>query len=139
MPEEKRTPYSIARAIAKHSAARYLVIGGSSFVIDFGLVYLLHDVANLPLWIATVVGFLTSFVFNYFAQKTFSFGSRQPHGVTLLKYAALVAFNAGLTVLIVSGFDSTQLGWEAGKVIATIVTTGENYFVYRYWIFRKTG
>jgi len=129
----------MSRALAAHSATRYLIVGGVSFVIDFGLIFLLHTVAGAPLWLATVAGFLLSFVFNYVAQRTFSFGSRQPHGVTLLKYAALVLFNTGLTVLIVSGFDKTAVGWEAGKVIATIVTTGENYFVYRYWVFRRSG
>lgn len=125
------------RAIANHSAARYVVIGGASFLVDFILLALFFQVFGWPLWIATGIAFLTSFVFNYFLQRVFSFGSQASHATTLSKYIALLAFNTMATIGIVWLVDLTGWGWGAGKVTATVVTTGWNYFVYRYWVFAQ--
>lgn len=124
-------------SVTGHSAFRYLIIGGASFLIDFGLLALLHHALGWPLWIATGTAFLTSFVFNYTLQRSFSFGSTGTHLSTLLKYLTLLAFNTVATIAIVWLVDLGGLGWGVGKVAATIMTTGWNYFVFKYWVFRS--
>ena len=123
------------RTVADHSGFRYLVVGGSAFAIDFGLLALLFQVANWPLWLATGTAFLTSFVFSYFMQRAFSFSSESPHASTLVKYLALLAFNTLATIGIVALVDLTGWGWGAGKIAAAVITTAWNYFAYRYWVF----
>ncbi|TFD32752.1 GtrA family protein [Cryobacterium sp. TMT1-62] len=118
-----------------HSAMRYLVIGGASFLIDFGLLALFFQAFAWPLWLATGAAFLISFVFNYLLQRAFSFSSQATHATALSKYLFLLAFNTAATIGIVWLIDMTGWGWGAGKVVATIITTGWNYFVYRYWVF----
>lgn len=117
------------------SVVRYLIAGGLSFLVDFGLLALLHTVFDWPVWLATGVAFLVSFAFTYTIQRMFSFMSRAPHGRALVRYTILVAFNTLATVGIVSLVDASVLGWAGGKVIATIVTTVWNYFAYKYWVF----
>jgi len=129
--------HSRIRAIANHSAARYLVIGGASFLVDFGLLALFFQGFGWPLWIATGTAFLASFVFNYYLQRVFSFGSQASHASALGKYITLLAFNTLATIGIVWLVDLTGWGWGAGKFTATVVTTGWNYFVYRYWVFAQ--
>lgn len=124
------------RTVVGHSAFRYLVAGGLSFLFDLGLLALFKNVFNWPLPVATATAFLASFVFTYTIQRVFSFESAAPHGAALLKYAALVAFNVLATVAIVALVDATLFGWVGGKVIATAATTVWNYFAYRYWVFR---
>lgn len=126
---------TFARRLASHTAVRYLVIGGSSFVLDFGLIFLFHNVIGWPVWLATGIAFLTTFVYNYSVQRAFAFTSRAAHGGALVKYTLLVAVNTAVTVLVVSLFNTTIVGWAGGKVIATIITTAGNYFAYRFWIF----
>ena len=126
---------ALSSGIYRNSAVRYLVIGGFSFVIDFGLLFLLHEVADWPIWLATAVAFLASFAFNYSLQKAFSFSSRAHHGRALAKYVALVVINTVATTAIVSLLDRFENGWEIGKILATILTTAWNYFAYRYWVF----
>lgn len=123
------------RSLVAHSGFRYLITGGVSFVIDFGLVYLFHVVFSWQVWLATAIAFLTSFVFNYTAQRIFSFSSRAPHGKALLKYGLLVGANTVVTVAIVTALSATVMGWAGGKVVATIATTIGNYFAYRHWVF----
>jgi len=123
------------RTLVNHSAFRYLVVGGASFVIDFGLLAVLFQVLHWPLWLATGTAFLTSFVFSYLMQRAFSFGSESPHASTLVKYLILLAFNTLATIGIVALVDLTGWGWGAGKISATVITTAWNYFAYRYWVF----
>ena len=139
LPSESDTSHrplsALTLALYNHTAIRYLIAGGLSFIVDFGLLTLLKVVFDWQLWAATIVAFLTSFVFNYLVQRMFSFGSKAPHGAALVKYAALVAFNTLATVGIVALVNETAAGWGAGKVVSTMVTTVWNYFAYRYWIF----
>ena len=122
-------------SVSRTSVLRYLLIGGSSFVLDFGLLFLLHEALSVPLWLATAVAFLASFAFNYLLQRAFSFTSNSAHGPALIKYTLLVLFNTVAISLIVSGFDFLGASWEVGKIIATALTTLWNYFFYRFWIF----
>ncbi len=127
-----------ASALSRHSAFRYLLIGGASFLLDIGLLALFHEVLSWHLWLATGSAFLLTFAFNYSLQRTFSFGSRAGHGRTLVKYLALLGFNTLATIGIVWVVDLTALGWATGKITATIVTTGWNYFILRYWVFASS-
>jgi putative flippase GtrA len=121
--------------LAGHSALRYLVVGGVAFLFDFGLLALLSQVIGWPLWLATSVAFLASFALTYTLQRVVTFGSRAPHGSSLAKYAALVAFNTVASVIIVELASYSMLGWAGGKVLATVATTIWNYFIYRYWVY----
>ena len=123
------------RRLSRSSLVRYVLVGGLSFIVDLGLVWLLHVAAGWPLWIATGCAFVSSFIVNYTLQRLFSFSSRAPHGGALARYSILVATNTVLTVAIVTLLDTTIVGWGWGKVIATILTTVGNYFAYRQWIF----
>lgn len=125
------------RAFISHSAVRYLFAGGLSFLVDFGILALLHEVFSWPVWLASGVSFLISFAFTYTIQRFFSFNSRAPHGRAILRYTVLVAFNTLATVAIVALVNYSPLSWAGGKVIATVVTTTWNYFAYRYWVFAE--
>ncbi len=134
MPQHSRIR-ALSSTLYRNTAARYLVIGGLSFVIDFGLLFLLHELADWPIWLATAIAFLASFAFNYSLQKAFSFSSSAHHGRALAKYVALVIINTVATTAIVSLLDRFENGWEIGKILATILTTAWNYFAYRHWVF----
>ena len=123
------------RRILGFSAVRYLLIGGASFLIDFGLLFVLYQVAGWQLWLATGTAFLVSFVFNYLLQRAFSFGSSAGHFGALARYLTLLAFNTFATIGVVSLVEHLGLGWEAGKVIAVALTTLWNFFAFKYWVF----
>lgn len=124
----------LAKQLYRNSALRYLFIGGLSFLIDFGILFLLHEIVGMVLWLATGAAFLASFVFNYSLQRAFSFSSRASHGRSLVKYIALVVFNTLATIGIVALLDHF-FAWQVGKVVATIITTVWNYLAYRYIVF----
>ncbi|WP_166790865.1 GtrA family protein [Cryobacterium mannosilyticum] len=128
----ERSPFG---RLIRHSASRYLFAGGLAFLVDVGILALLRNILEWPLWLATGVAFVVSFFFTYTIQRLFSFESTAAHGGALFRYAVLVGFNTVAVVIIVTAINPTPIGWLGGKVIATVMSTVWNYFAYRYWVF----
>ncbi|MEV7604682.1 GtrA family protein [Paenarthrobacter sp. NPDC089322] len=124
----------IAKLLAS-SLFRFLVVGGLSFLVDLGLLALCFQVFGWPLWLATGAGFWGSFFFNYFLQRHFAFGGGGTALGGVLRYSGLLAFNTVAVMGIVELFQFLGAGYVVGKVVATIVTMGWNYFIYKHWIF----
>lgn len=119
--------------------ARFIIVGGLSFVIDLGLLMLLHEVFQVDLLIATPAAFLTSLAFNYALQRIFTFRADNGKSVSFIKYCLLVAFNTVAVDLIVNFIDWLGAGYQVGKVIATVLTTAWNFLLYKHWIFKSGG
>lgn len=115
---------------------KFFLVGVASFIIDLGLLAILHEGFGVDLWVATPIAFLTSLVFNFFVQRTFTFQSETRAHVSFLKYGALVAFNVIATDVIVNVIAATGLSYAVGKVVATVATTGWNFLLYKHWIFK---
>lgn len=115
---------------------KFLIVGGLSFALDFGLLIALHEGLNVDLVVATTIAFLTSLVFNFVLQRTFTFRAVNSKSVSAAKYVALVIVNVVVTDLIVTGFDRMDWAYGIGKVVATVLTTAWNFLLYRHWIFR---
>lgn len=124
----------LAQKTFKNSAFRYLLVGGLSFLLDYGLLYLFHEIIGIRLWLATGISFSASFFFNFTLQKLFAFNSQNGTIGSLTKYILLVIFNAFATVAIVS-FLYSFITWQIAKILATIMTTVWNYLIYKYVIF----
>lgn len=139
--EERRRPLV---AFFRLSAVRYLIVGGLSFLVDFGLLVLLHEVFDWAVGVATAVAFLSSLVFNFAVQRKFSFESSHKTHVSIIRYALLVAANTVASVAVVELLTPTVLGYMGGKVISTAAMTVWNFFLYRHWVFgsspaKRTG
>lgn len=135
MPTEPARTPSLLTRIWAHSAVRYLVVGGFAFVFDVAVLFVLHDVLGIALAISTPLAFLASFVVTYTLQRTIAFRSGDGVAPSVIRYAALVAFNTVATTAIVWGWDALGGPWIVGKILAVVATTVWNYFAYRYWVF----
>lgn len=138
MSLQPRLPFrAVLRRTWANSAVRYLVVGGLAFLIDFGLLALLHEVLGIALVISTPAAFLTSFAVTYLLQRSITFGGRGGWTASAVKYTLLVVFNTVATTAIVTLMSSSGLAWELGKIAAVASTTVWNYFAYRYWVFAE--
>jgi putative flippase GtrA len=126
---------NLIAALWQHSAVRYLVTGGFCFVVDVALLWLGHDVLGLPLTLATAIAFLLSFVVTYTLQRVVAFSADNGVAPSVVRYTILVIANTIATTVIVWGIDALGAPWLTGKIVAVIVTTVWNYFIYRYWVF----
>ncbi len=118
---------------------KFLLVGGTSFAIDLGLLILLHEVFSVDLWIATPIAFLTSLVFNFFVQRSFTFKSTQRRTSSMVRYGSLVVFNTLMTDIIVNLFHELSLTYTVGKIVATALTMIWNFFLYKHWVFRTSA
>ncbi|MGX1701287.1 GtrA family protein [Microbacterium sp. NPDC055357] len=116
---------------------RYLVVGGFCFLVDIGLLWLLHDAFHVPLAIATPIAFLASFIVTYSLQRIVAFSSDAKVAPSVGRYTLLVVFNTVATTGIVAGFAALGVPWVIGKVVAVAATTVWNYFAYRFWVFAR--
>ncbi|MGN7201086.1 GtrA family protein [Arthrobacter sp. SAFR-044] len=126
-----------SKIVLNSELARFIIVGGISFVIDLGLLMLLHEVFLVDLLIATPVAFLISLAFNYALQRVFTFRAENGKSVSFIKYCLLVAFNTVAVDVIVNFVDWLGAGYQIGKVIATILTTAWNFLLYKHWIFKS--
>jgi putative flippase GtrA len=132
---KERTFKQLVLTATRNSAFRYLLFGGLSFLVDFGLLVLFREAFRWNLALASATAFLLSFAFSFTVQKLFAFKSGHRTHVSLVRYAILVAGNTIATVIIVQLLSLTGLGYGGAKVVSTAATTLWNYFLYRHWVF----
>ena len=113
---------------------RFLFVGGLSFVVDFGALWILHIFFGINPGIASVIAFLLSFFVNFFLQKLFTFQSAKRTKRALTLYIILAMLNTLATGLIV-GFLSPIVGWVTAKLISVILISCWNFFAYKYFVF----
>jgi putative flippase GtrA len=117
---------------------RYLFAGLIAFLLDFALLYVLHESLGIDLTISTILAGITVFFANFIVQQKFTFQSKAKSLTSLIWYSLLVIFNLFATVAIV------QIGelfgsWMLGKIASSLLIPFWNYFVYRFLIFRSHG
>lgn len=127
----------IRSLLTSPSVWKFLIIGILSFGIDLGTLTALSQIFGVDLWIATPIAFIVSLIFNFWAQRVFTFQATNNASASFLKYGTLVVFNIFATDVIVNAFDAFGPGYAVGKVCATISTMVWNYLLYKYWIFRS--
>ncbi|GAA2171019.1 hypothetical protein GCM10009846_03370 [Agrococcus versicolor] len=119
--------------------AKFLVVGGISFTVDYGIFLLLHTVLGVPYVIASTVSFSLSLVLNYVLTLKYVFVA-QPGRSVAKEFAIYVGLNIvalGLNQLILL-LSVELLGvWpEVGKLIATAVVLVYNFIARKMLIER---
>lgn len=123
------------REILRHSAARYVLVGGLSYLTDVGGLWLLHGVAGVPLAVATTVAYAASFAVNFGLNRRVVFPGGARMGAQLLRYVILVVANYLATMVMVLGLSGAGLNYLAAKTVTVVVLAIANYFLYRHWVF----
>jgi putative flippase GtrA len=125
----------------KKSLGFFVLVGGLSALVNFGVFGLLWNVFNVNYLIATVGAYLLALAFHFMCNRRFTF---QSHGanffIHLKKYLALVVLNLSIAMLamhfVVKELNFTPyLGIASGIVINVWI----GYLVSRFWVFKTTG
>jgi putative flippase GtrA len=122
------------------SLVKYIVVGLSAVVVDYGTFYLFYSSATVPLFIANSSGFLlglaTSFALNRaWTFKTDTYSKKATH--QLASYVTLAFVNLILTNLIVEVLTKLSINPLLSKLLAIIVTTSWNYLIFNLIIFKR--
>lgn len=127
----------VALRVTRSSGFRFLVVGGTSVVVDSGLLWVLHGVLGLWLSPATALAFLAGFVVNFVLNRQWAFTSSSNGRLRhqFAKYLALVAVNLLITVLMVKVLTALGVMYLVAKIFTTAVLSTANYFISRKYIF----
>lgn len=113
---------------------KYLVVGGSTALLELALFTLFSNGVDLP--IANVVAVCISTVCNYILNKVWSFNSREWTAKSVALYLLLFTFNTVFS----SWFITTMaaLGWPpvGAKVLSMACIVTWNYVLYRNVVFK---
>lgn len=122
----------------KHHFMRYLLVGGTTFILDFGILYLLHGILKLNLAGSTSVAYWISISYNFALNRYWTFDSREKESLKrhLTTYFALLVFNYLFTVTLVS-VAGARINYVAAKALAVAISMIWTYYVYKNYIFVK--
>ncbi len=127
----------ISKKIYEHSFVRYVVIGGSTFALDFVLLVLLHGFLDINLFIATTFAYWTSIAFNFVANRFWTFGATEtPITKHLAGYLTLLGVNYLFTVGFLTVATHLGMHYAVAKVLAVLIQISWTYVIYKKYIFK---
>lgn len=119
-----------------HHFVRYLLVGGTTFIIDFGLLYSLHSKFKVGLDISTTIAYWVSIVYNFILNRYWTFNAREKESLKkhLLIYCSLLLFNYAFVIIFIS-IMSHHINYIVAKAIAVLLQMIWTYPVYKKVIF----
>ncbi len=132
--------------------AKFLVVGGTSWIIDTGLFFFLkHTVLPEKVLTAKIIAILVAMIVNYVLNREWSFndrGGRERHheaalfflfngigiGVNLLPLW-ISHYVLGFNALNYTPFTETVADFISGSIIGTVVAMAFRYWSYQKWVF----
>lgn len=122
----------------KGQIARFSIVGLSSAIIDFGLLYVLTDHFGLYYLLSATISFTIAAIYNFLLNRNWTFKSNGSHRrqVPIFLGIALagVTLNNGMMYL---GVDHFGLWYIYAKIFATAVVTVWNFLGNKYVTFKK--
>lgn len=112
---------------------RYLLVGGTSFVVEISSLYVLHHVAHLSPTISVAISFWIGFIVAFVLQKTVTFRNKDTKAkdlsAQLLLYSMLVLFNYVFSLSMVYAFSDIA-PVIAIRTFTIIAITAWNFILY---------
>lgn len=117
-------------------AIKYLMVGGSSAVIELVLFQLLSAVFAIPLAAANVTAVVVSTVFNFLVNRNVTFKSTSSSLRSLVLYLLLFAFNTTFSTVVISLLAAQGVYPLVAKVCTMACIVLWNFVLYKKIIFK---
>jgi glycosyltransferase involved in cell wall biosynthesis/putative flippase GtrA len=118
---------------------KYCIGGGTSFVVDFALLYILTEYAGLWYLSSATIAFAVAVLVNYFIQKFWTFKSKQSAGFRqflmfgAVQIVGLFINNTTLYFMV----ESIGLWYMFSKAIAAIIVLIWNFWASKMFVFNE--
>ena len=124
--------------LLKKPGYRYLIIGGSIYVLELAIIVIAQWLGASPVW-AVAISFCLGTLVSFFLQKLVTFGDKRMHHKILIPQMAatglLILWNLGFSVLVTKLLQK-HLPAVATRTIALAITTIWNFYLYKTRIFK---
>ncbi len=122
----------------RHHFVRYLLVGGSTFAIDFGILVLLHGALDLNLAASTSVAYWVSILYNFVLNRYWTFDAGEKESLTrhISAYFILLIFNYFFVVVFVT-FAGLVVNFIIAKALAVLIQMLWTFPIYNRIIFAK--
>ena len=118
---------------------RFVLTGGFSAIVDFGLLQFLHEVCGLQVDLSKALSFIAGTATAYLINRRWTFQaapSRARFLAVMALYALTFAVQVGIFHILFHQFDGKAWASLAAFVVAQGTATVINFIVQRVWIFR---
>ncbi len=117
---------------------KYLFVGGSSFLLDYGLFLLFYKKIGVSEVYSNMLSVFISFWYNFLLNRFWTFGSKTTFLEQMIYYVALMLFNmlfsSWFIYIMYSRFSISPV---IGKVIAMCLIVAWNFILYKTVIFKS--
>jgi putative flippase GtrA len=116
---------------------KYLVIGFSTFSIEYTLYFIFLQMINIEYLIANLIVYVIAFCFNFFMNRIWSFKSKTNIKNQISKYAVLFVFNL-IAITLIIYFLTEIIGFHplVSKVLVMGAVVSWNFILYKLIIFK---
>ncbi len=119
---------------------RFLIIGGTAFVIDYALLYILTEYFDIYYLISSTISFIVSLIFNYIASIKWVFKTKEEDSQTkkLTIFITLSIIGLGINQLIMWTLsDLLTIYYMISKIVATAVVMCWNFITRKIFLEKK--
>jgi putative flippase GtrA len=131
----------ISTRILESEAGRFLLVGGTTVLIDFVIYLFLLFIVGLETEISKGIGFTGGALFAYFANREFTFNSPTKgffvFSLFWILYITTLTVNVSINEFSLSVFGVESFGIGLSLFIATGFSALLNYIGMKYMIFRS--
>lgn len=131
---------TIINFLSEKSIIRYIFIGGSSFLIELGVIFFATHLFDTSPLIAVAISFWIGLVVSFVLQKVITFQNKEKKpeklAYQMTAYGILIVINYTFTLFVVATLENSIGAYEA-RTLALAITTVWNYLIYQKIIFKK--
>lgn len=121
---------------------RYILVGGTGVLFELAVIFVAVKVFSASDAAAVTASYWLGVAFSFLLQKFFAFENKDVRvksvGYQTVSFGVLLAVNYIFTLVFVH-FTAAFLGVYLARMVALVITTGWNFFAYKFIIFRKAG
>jgi len=123
---------------SKKQFLRYLIIGFSSFFLEYLLFYIMFKVLDINELISNTIAIAIVFWFNFLMNRFWSFESNEKFAKQLMLYGMLFAFNLGVSNLFIYFMTNyLMVSPLISKVLIMGLIVIWNFIIYKTIIYKS--
>jgi putative flippase GtrA len=116
--------------------AKYVVVGGANTLLFSATLFIFLDSLHLVSTVAVAMAYAVAMVFQFIANRVFTFRSKASAGPQIVKYLGMSGITYVLNVLVIEGARGMELSNLVAVVACASVTAVVGYVLGYFWVYR---